>query len=273
MRETWTLYAPPAPDGYELAEGWVRDVETREGLYQTPPKVGDNGDAGQSHGQLWAPKRFGPGGFVQQVWLMADLTRAQVDAAYDELVRVATWPYDLVRIVRGMADGTERECGAELVTAVEPVPIGQLGMRCALEWEVPAGFWQDTEDVEATAVANGASGTEYAFPALAGGTAPMDSLQVGVRGPFSGPVRLTQPLTGQWVQIAGNIPGGTEVVIDNATGLITGADAGRITYSGGTFLELPPLPAEVPLELAVTHAGGVSAASRVRLTGRRRWLA
>jgi hypothetical protein len=273
VRETWTLYAPPAPDGYVLTHGWVRDVDTREGLYQSPPKVGEDGDAGQAHGKLWAPKRFGPGGFVQQVWLMADLQRREIEAAYDELLRVASWPYDLVRVVRGLEGGGERECLAELVAAVEPQPIGQLGMRFALEWGVPAGFWQDTEDTEATVVADDPSGTLYEFPAMAGGTAPMDTLQIGVRGPFTGPVRLTQPETGQWLQIAGNVAGGTEVVIDNATGTITGATSDRITYSGSTFLELPPLPSEVPLRLQVTHAGGVSAASRVRLTGRRRWLA
>lgn len=273
MRETWTLYAPPAPGGYELTEGWVRDVDTRDGLYSTPPKAGNNGDAGQRHGELWVPKRFGPGGFVQQVWLMADVNRQQVERWYDELLRVCTWPYDLVRVVRGLADGSERECAAELVAAIEPAPIGQLGIKCALEWSVPAGFWQDTEDVASAAAANVASGTLLAFPELRGGTAPMDTLQVAIHGPFNGPVRLTSPLTGEWVQVASNIGAATTVVIDNQAGTVAGAPGEQVTYSGGTFLELPPLPDTVPLQLQLTHGGGTGAASQVSLTGRRRWLA
>lgn len=272
-RETYTLYAPPAPDGYELTDGWVRNIETREGLLRAPGKRGDNAATGQGHGELWMPKSFDVGGFVTNVWLLSSLGRSQVDGWYDELLRVATWPYDLVRVVRGLTDGSYRECLAELVTSVEPEPLGQLGMRVGLEWSVPAGFWQDTADVTAEAVANVASGALLDFPALRGGTAPMDNLRLQLVGPFAGPVRVTSPLTGQWVEVSGNIGVGQTFTLDSATGALTGVSGGRIRYSGHTYLEVPPLPESVPLQLQVTHAGGTSAASRVRLTGRRRWLA
>lgn len=272
-RETYTLYAPPAPAGYALTDGWVRDVETREGLLRAPAKQGENASPGQGHGELWVSKRFGVGGFVTNLWLLSSLGRSQVDGWYDELLRVATWPYDLVRVVRGLADGSERECLAELITAVEPAPMGQLGMRVGLEWSVPAGFWQDTADVTSMAAANVASGALLSFPELRGGTAPMGNLQLQITGPFAGPVRITSPLTRQWVEVSGNIGAGQVFTLNSATGALTGVTGGRIRYSGHTYLEVPPLPTSVPLQLQITHAGGTSAASQVRLTGRRRWLA
>lgn len=274
-RETYTLYAPPAPAGYQLTDGWVRDVETREGLYTTPERRGDDGDAGQGHGTLWVPKSFDVGGFVTKLWLLSSLSRKQVEGWYDELLRVAMWPYDLVRVVRGMADGTKRECLAELVTAVEPEPLGQLGMRIGLEWSVPAGFWQDTADLASVASANVASGSLLTFPELRGGTAPMDALQLTITGPVNGAIRLTQPLTREWVEVSGNLGAGQTVVLDCASGAIGGGvvTGDRVRYSGATYMELPPLPTSVPLQLQVTHAGGTSGASQVSLSGRRRWLA
>lgn len=275
-RESYTLYAPPAPGGYQLTDGWVRDVETREGLLSTPDRRGDNADNGQGHGALWVPKVFDVGGFVTRVWLMSSLSRKQVDGWYDELLRVATWPYDLVRVVRRLADGSERECLAELLTAVEPEPLGQLGMRIGLEWSVPAGFWQDTTDTTAQVSANVASGTLLDFPGLRGGTAPMDALQLALDGPINGPVRLTQPLTGEWVEVSGNLGAGQWVTLNSASGVVTSSGSiggDRIRYSGHTYMELPPLPTSVPLQLRIDHAGGTSGASKVTLAGRRRWLA
>lgn len=274
-RETWTLYAPPAPAGYQLTDGWVRDLEVREGLYGTPDPRGEDASPGQGHGELWVPKRFGVGGFVTRLWMLSSLSRAQLEQWYDELLRVATWPYDLVRVVRGLSDGTQRECLAELVTSVEPTPIGQLGVRVGLEWSVPAGFWQDVADTDVS-VAAAASGAALSFGALRGGTAPMDNLQLQLTGPFTGPVRLTQPQTKQWVEVTGNIGAGQTVTLNSATGAIggtAGVTGDRVRYSGHTYLELPPLPDTVPLQLVVTHGGGITAASAVRLTGRRRWLA
>lgn len=274
-RETFTLYAPPAPAGYQLTDGYVRDVETREGLYRAPGKRGENGDAGQAHGELWVPKTFEAGGFVTNVWLLSTLNRAQVEQWYDQLLRVATWPYDLVRIVRRLSDGTERECLAELVTAVEPEPLGQQGMRVGLEWSVPAGFWQDTADRFQFVSANGIpTGTLFDFQELAGGTAPMDGLRLGLDGPISGPIRITQPLTGQWVEVTGNLGAGQWVALDCATGAIEGGTVtgDRVRYSGHTFMEMPPLPQDVLLQLKVEHAGA-GPGSYVSLTGRRRWLA
>lgn len=273
MREAYTLYAPPAPAGYLMTHGWVRDIETREGLTRSPGKRGDNATRGQGHGELWVPKRFDVGGFVTTMWLLSSLNRAQLDQWYDELLRVATWPYDLVRVVRRLQDGTERECLAELITAVEPEALGQTGVRCSLEWSVPAGFWQDTADVQTYAPANVASGSMLDFPALRGGTAPMDALRVILVGPFAGPVCLTQPQTRQWVEVSGNIGAGMVVTLDCATGKITGVSGDRVRYSGHTFMEMPPLPTSLPMQLQLTHAGGTAGTSQVSLQGRRRWLA
>lgn len=279
-RETWTIYSPAG--ALVLTDGWVRDVETREGLYRTPPRRGANGAAGQQHGSEWTEKPYGEGSFQQQLWMMADATRDQVEEWYDQLLRVALWPYALIRVVRGLADGTFRECFAELQTALEPAPIGQLGMRVGLDWTIPEGFWRDQAPSASGAVINGiGSGAFVAYNALRGGTAPMPA-RVELHGPVSAGTKITQPDTGEWVRIDRALASDEVASLDSVSGTslvhnettMTDGPFHDFSYSGRMFLELPPIDPTADLRVQITYTGAApGAAATLLLDGVRRWLA
>ena len=129
-------------DGYEITDGWLRDVELRDGLYVTPGPTGSNGKVSNRTGDLWRSKRLGPGGFVLNMWI-AGGDRAEIEDNYDNIVRALIRPHALLTVDRYLADGTIRTCQAEIAQQINPSPVGQVGMRLSAEFKVPAGRWFD----------------------------------------------------------------------------------------------------------------------------------
>lgn len=269
MRERWWA------DSYELTQGVVRDVEYRDGLYSTPPLVGENVDVAGLDGEMWVPKRFGAGSFALNLWLGGE-TRREVEAAYSRILLAVARKHALVRYERQLADGTRRTCLGELVQSVEPKAIGQLGLRMGLEVRVPDAFWSDATDVDTGALAvAGPYPQTVQLPALAGADAPMGTLRAALTGPLNG-LRLVTPETGDYLAYSGLLAAGETLIVDAGAGTLTvpngtAANLARVTYTGPRFLEVFPRPDGAPPQLRVEAASGSTGAT-LRVTGRRRYL-
>lgn len=248
MVEAW--YA----DDFLLSEGIVRDVETRAGIARTPAPRGSNPSLSNRTGELWRPKMHGAGSFVLNMWCAAEAPRAQVDALYDDVLRATARPHRLTRYRHVRADGSARYAMGELVSAIEPAPIGQAGWRFGLEVRIPDGYWLD--EAEQTMVVIPTSNDQvFALDAFGGSSAPMERLRITVMGGASG-LRLadyTDDVEGDWLAYSVGVPDGQGIEFDagewqpyGLNGLIVNEQA--ISYSGGRFLTIPAAaPGKVPL--------------------------
>jgi len=275
-RETWTA------DGWTLTDGLVRDVELREGLLRTAGLRGGNSVNAAGHGETWQPKKLAAGGFVLNMWL-GEATRTQVEAAFDNLLRAVAPVHRLVRYRRGLAGGSFRQCDGEVVQAIEPVPVGQLGMRMGIEVLVPSGAWEDVADVLAATAAGGALPQSLSLGGFAAGTAPMDALLVTVNGPLAGgwqvAVVTDTGVDGDSFRYGGNLAAGQSMVLNTATWAVTGGggfvpNLDLLTWSGPRYLTIPTARPGANCSLALRSAGGGGGAGTgLSVSGRRRYLA
>lgn len=140
-RERWHA------DDYEITAGFVRDLETYEGLLGSAPITATDISVPLRDGELDVPGRLGPGGFTIRMWL-GGANRADIEGQWEQLLRVLVKRHRLVRWTHRRADGTTREAYGRVVGKIDPTPIGRLGIRAQIEVLVPSGVWQNTQDVD-----------------------------------------------------------------------------------------------------------------------------
>ncbi|MEV7926096.1 hypothetical protein [Kitasatospora sp. NPDC088779] len=274
-RERWLV------DGYDLTDGLVRDVEYRAGLTATPVVVGANATVPNRIGELWRPKHFGPGKFTLALWLAPQSGGWQdVEAAWEDLLRMVARPHRLLTFERRTAAGQVRRCEGEVLSALTPTPLGQSGMRISLEVTVPAGYWVSADTSTQTSTAGAAVPQDLALTAFADATAPMEQLAYLITGPITAPtVTDTTDGTGRdgdSFTYTGQIPAGQALTVDAATWQLTGSgglvpDPGRLTLTGPAVLRLAPgRPGSPPsVRLAGTNTG---VNTQLAVTGRRAYL-
>jgi hypothetical protein len=266
-RETWTF------DGWNLTDGSVRDLETRDGLYATPNMVGANAVVAGRHGEVWRPKTYGPGTFTVNAWIGAQGDRAAFEALFSDLLRVVAHPERLILVQHTLASGETRECYAEVIGTFAPTSIGQQAARFAITFNVPAGFWRTTASYTDTKTAL-TTGMSIPLTNLTGSTAPMADLVYKFTGPQSNPL-LTVPDTGDTLGYTGTIPAGASLTVDSSAWSVTGAGftptVAAVTHTDSVFLSVPV--AKPGTTAALTYTGtGLTSASAVSITGRRSHL-
>lgn len=273
-REDWWV------DDWMLTDGWLRDVEMRSGLYRSAAKRGQNALVANRTGQLWVPKTFDQGSFTLNLWL-GDDTRGQVEEWWDLFLRAVAPGHRLQRYRRTLAGGGSRYADGEVVSVIEPTPIGSLGIRCAVEVQVPDGVWWDYGGPVTDATAAGAALPKHLdLTQFALVTAPQERLVCQVDGPIQNPlvVSRTDGVDGEWWTYDGVIPTGQSIVVGGGadgwslTGLGGFApDPAKLRYSGPRYLVVPPAqPGDVPaVELRGTGGG---AGTRLTVTGTPCWL-
>lgn len=266
-RERWTF------DSWELTNGSVRDLETREGLYGTPSPVGANATVAGRHGEVWRPKTYGPGTFTLNCWIGSLTDRVGFETLYDDLLRAVAHTERLVRVQRTLASGEVRECDAELVGTLAPQAIGNYAARFSASFNVPAAFWRTVTSYTDTK-AGVTSGGSVPLTKLTGSTAPMADLAYKFTGPMTNPL-LTVPDTGETLGYVGTVPAGATLTLDSGTWSATATgmsvNLAAITHSDNVFLAVPV--AKPGTTAALTFTGtALTAASQVDVTGRRSHL-
>jgi hypothetical protein len=267
-REKWVI------DGFDITNGWVLDVEMREGLYATSAFNGSNATIPGSTGELWHAKARGASGFVLNVWLGGG-NRSELDARYDSLVRLLMRPKALRYIVRTLADGTQRQCLAEVVGSLSPSPIGSTGMRLAIEFRVPDGLWYAMSATTCTAVAGvatSASPKQLTFTGeLAKSTGPIETLAILVTGPIQN-IRIDDLGGPSWLQYNTTVAAGHTVTFncDDFSITATGGHSvqkASVQFSGSKFLSVEPVPVGSSPRIQMYGSGGMSAATNLSVTG------
>lgn len=166
---------------------------------------------------------------------------------------------------------TGRRCWAELAGSTDPSTMaGGTRAEVDLDLTVPAGCWEDVTgfSVAATPVANG---TQVTLPGAGGSRLPIIDAKLMLTPPYRN-VRITEP-GGQWLQFDGDQPGSSVLTIDCTawTATLQGGSVNylpRVRWSAASMLPISGFPG--PPVLTVTGEG-FSSASRLAVTGRRRW--
>ncbi|NYI05253.1 hypothetical protein [Allostreptomyces psammosilenae] len=268
-------------------------VRTRTGLHTTPGLRGSDTPVPGRHGALWRPDKFHePAELTLSMWVAGCLPDGTVPsdearltlyrANLDALHRLFTTRQRLLdlRVDYGPPVG-ERQAFAQVTGKIEPEQLDPYTARFNVSLSVPGAFWQDAADSEYASPAGVTGGAELPLEVFAGATAPLDELVYVVSGPATNP-RLTDAVTGQWVQLAAALADGEDWQVDArywtsttgpGLGFGTGGSnrAGVTTHGGpGTrLLELEPGEGGPVLRLS---ASGTGATTRVLVRGRRKYL-
>lgn len=243
VRERWFA------DSYELTHGEVRDVEYRSGQLGTPDAVGSNARVPNRTGELWRPKKHGPGQFTLQVWL-AGADQAEAQAQWDEILRATVSLHRLVTWRRITPAGETRQCLGEITGRMEPTAIGQQGYRASLGVSVPAGYWVGTDLLTySTPTGAGATQREIDLPGFEKCTAPLEGLTLRLDGQLVRPrvTDVTPYGVGGNMLYDGTVADGQAATFESASWGLTGSggfapDLQRINYTGERFLTLAPTP-------------------------------
>jgi hypothetical protein len=273
-RETWTV------DGFDLTAGAAgnMDVEYRGGLLVTPAPVGENPSVPNRTGEIWRRKVHGPGAFVLNMWVGGTGSTAQTtaQAKYDDVLRATHHVHRLPRYVRGLPDGSQRECLGEVQSAVAPANIGQQGYRFSIEVKVPGGYWQDTADATDTLAGSSSTSRDLTLTNLGGGTAPMEALRYIIGGNCTNPrvIDRTDGVDGDWFRYNGNVPAGATLTVNAATWQVTATgftpNPAALEFTGYRYLSIPAAtPGNTQtVRFTCTSPSGAS----LNVTGRRTWL-
>lgn len=278
-----------AVDGVRLDTlAWNIEVKTGWDLGQSAR--GSNASVAGVDGELWvANKRDSAGRFVLSMW--ANGTDADGVAASDTYEKYRQ-NMDQLRVLFGKRHGLldvrhtlgstlgTRQALCEVIQAIDPDVNRQGFGKFSVLFSILGAYWQDTVDQNYDL--NPATAGVKSVTQFAGATAPMRDLQIVFDGPWTSPV-ITDTLTGHTLS-GPTIAAGTQWMVDT-TAHTSKTGAGIAFTSGGTqalttttrsgahspglFALSPAAGAGTP---QITLAGsGLTAASRVRIRGRRKY--
>lgn len=256
------------------------NVTTRSSRWVVPGRRGDNPSLPGVHGSLWTPgKPYEENTLVWKMWAvganpdgsMPDGDRAEkVLEHLDALTRMFTAPG-----LRTVRQG-DRQFRGEVTAAIDLSSMaGGTRAEFAVEWTLPVPFWEDVEStVQTKNPGSGQTSATLRFDAFDGATAPLTGATYEVTGPVQSP-RLTDLVTGQWVKLGATLTSGQtwRVHAGSWESTVNGANrVGATTHGeGATFLDLNPHP-DGTMSVGFSADGGVTAATSIRITGRRKHL-
>lgn len=273
---------------------WAYNIRTKRGWLYTPGFNQGNIEVPGRGGDIFVPGKRRDAG---QAVLQMSVWDRDVNGALVGTDRYATWrknmdtllalfdsTYGLLDVRQQISATKTRQAWCEVVAAIDPETVENWGAEFKVALRIPDVYWQDTADVEhiQTGVVN--NGTYNVTP-FVDATAPMEDLWVVVDGPVTNP-RVTDTRTGHYVQYNGALLA-TECWTVNTTtwssrvGALatayteTGTNKTAQTVADGLYLpRLFGMSAAAPGQSfpRVTFGGsGVSAATRLRIKGRRKY--
>jgi len=233
--ETWT-YDGVALSNY-VAGNKIWDIRTWSGLDDWAgvntgggsstgsTSSGTNGmfQLAQSHGEFWFPQYFTAMTRLLTMHVSSynqstgaaptsiDQARQNFDQNLDSLNLLFQRRRNLASLLRNRSDGTTRLGLVAVDSVVRPTLIPVTDALITVELTFPDPFWRDPTDIVLATVSAGFSGV---VTGLAGATAPINDMQLGIAGPVTNP-RVTDNESGSWVQYNGTVASGKTLVLHN----------------------------------------------------------
>ena len=254
------------------------NIKNRSSRWAIAGRRGSNRDLPGLHGtSKLTGKPYDEGTVVLTMWAlgcnhdgtMPSGSRARrVEEHIDRIGRLFSAP--TLTLVQPRGDG-DRVLTGEVVKAIDFTSMAG-GTRAEFAVEIVAAdpFWH-SQGVVSQTVVTAAAGT-YVLSSFADCTAPIVGATYTVTGPVNSPV-LTDPVTGQWVKLAANVPAGQSWVVDSSqwTSKLNGGNALAQTSHGGgaTFIDLSADEAGPRITLGGT---GQTSATSVRIEARKAYL-
>lgn len=262
-------------DGVRL-DTFAAVVTSRTGWDATPGKTGENIRVPGSDGTTWQAKDYDTSRMVLDILVtgsQADGTVPEGSTAdallrqnIDRLFAVFGRRHGLIQIDKEIEDGTVRRNFGEVTAVIEPAyPSLDAVATFTVEITFPDPLWKSTTSTTATGSGTGT----IALSALAGITAPISDAVITISGAGTNP-RITDTVSGAWIQYTGSFSGTWSINCANFTSTINGASviAGTTFAPGPRFLPITPNGSLIP-SLSLS---GFSSAS-VSVSAFRRFLA
>lgn len=267
-------------DGYQLTQGFVRDIETRQGHRATTARRGDPLYSSGRHGTVWRPRLLDASEFTLNMWI-GDTDKALVEQWFDELLS-AVMPLDrLCSYRRDKPDSTSRTALGMVIAAIAPIQEGNTLMRVGFSVRCPSGRWQDTNQSTAATVAGAAVPQTLPLAFASKATAPMDDLLYKIDGPISNPqVLCVSDLDGASVigsfTYSATIPAGQWLQVDSSNWSISTSvgivgDASLLSYTGVRVLNVPSARPGVTPTVKLL-GGNNGSGTRLTVTGKASYL-
>lgn len=192
----------------------AKAVETKTGRMKVAAARGANAVVAGRSGSIWTPgKPSEEGRIVLPMYVLGCDDDGLIPGGSsalkefyknkDLLQRVFSKRYALLDVQQTQADGTVRQCYAEVTAEIDFEMFNEQDARVTYELLIPSVYWRDNADITQASSAITASGTTFNLSSFLGGTAPMEEMTILLdvtAGTISNP-RLTDPLTGYYVQL------------------------------------------------------------------------
>lgn len=254
---TTTSTIPVTIDGVRL-DTYAWNIETLDGRLTFPGTRGESPIIPGDDGSLFIPNRnFEDGIMTLRMWVRGSdvdgaipggsSARAEFRKNLQKLTRIfgtkhrvldvrQTWPTDptTIQYLCTVQDTFDFSGNAANASATFAVVL-----------RMPDVFGQDVNATTYTSATNLTTGTTLTLTALDGGTAPVRDALYVVNGPFANP-RLTNPDTGEWVQLN----------LSAASGTNWRLNASNWTTRSGAGLTLASLDTDGTARVAETQMGG-----------------
>lgn len=287
---TTTSSIPMTVDGTRL-DTFAWNIETLEGRLTTPSVRGGNPSVPGRHGGLWVPqKTYDENTIVLKMWVIGSDVNGGIPTTemtefrknIDSLTLLFGKRHGLLDVRQTWPTGV-RQAFCEVLQSFDlSARAIQPQAKFSVALNIPAVFWQDVSTSDYASATALTSGTTLTLNTYDGMTAPIEDAIFVVRGPITNP-RLTNPDTGEWVQLNAVVVTGQDWRIDCSTwDSRTGAGIGftgasttnqllNTQYSGGgaPFMRLMPKIGGPQLVLSGSGTGG---ATQVMARGRRKYF-
>lgn len=268
MRELWFA------DGYELTKCGVRDISYGSAIYSTAGKRGSNTEVAQRHGDIWRPKMYQSAAFTLTMTVVEKSGFEAAMDAYRTLLRVMHRQDGLVMFERRFENGTRHyRCFGEVVQAVQPAQLANIGFRMGFEINVPGAFWESGSEYVHISTQGSPLPQTLRLDRHADSTAPIDNMRFVISGPVTNPtVELTRPDSAlrESFTYNGTIALGQTLTVDAGTWAVTGTgglviDQARLDYRGARYLTVQPHRPNDPVGAPQLVFSGASGGSETRL--------
>lgn len=204
-------------DGIRL-DSFAYSITSRTGWDSTPGLAGNNLRVPGKDGEIWQAKDYGTGRVVLDLFVQGTDTDGAIPAGstaektfrsnIDALLATFSKRSSLITVDKEIEDGSVRRNFAEVGAVIQPDYFdGNTVATFVVELIFPDPLWKAT-----TLTTSNGTGSLAAF---AGITAPISDAVITVAGPATNP-RVTDSVSGAWIQYTGTLASGSSWVIDCA---------------------------------------------------------